>query len=160
MRARTAVRRCQPLLPDDQPREERSVVLALRWLADDEQRPEPAGDEHGADQVGSPDGPLFDHAAEGQGEHDGHDQDRLHEDHASNAERDRLRDEANALGKQPEEPDRLRHEPGQEPRADRFRGLFGGGFLLQHEPEREEECRDEREHDVHAATLRAALLAR
>ena len=59
----------------------------------------------------------------------------------------------NALHGEPEQPDGLTGEPGEEPDADRLRLGGQGGLLLQHEPEREEECSDEREGDVHAATL-------
>ena len=80
-------------------------------------------------------------------------QERLHDHHASDAERDRLGHEAEPLRGEPEQPDGLPSQSGQETRPDRLGRLLGGGLLLQHEPEREEERSDERESDVHAMTL-------
>ena len=139
---------------DHRPGKKRSVVLAFRRLADDEQRCEPAGDERGADDLRPLDGPLLDQPPEWQREHDARNQERLHDDHAPDPESDRLSDEPQALHEEPEQPDGLTCEAGEESRSDRLGRLGRGGLLLQHEPEREEEGGHEREDDVHGPTLR------
>ena len=77
----------------------------------------------------------------------------MHHDHAPDAEGDRLGYEPDALHREPEQPDRLPGQADQETGSHGLVRLLGGGLLLQHETEREEECRGESKGDIHATTL-------
>ena len=140
---------------DDQPAPQRGIGCALLGLRHGQEQRKPSGDDRRADDLDPRDPPPREDPGDREREDDRRDQQGLDDDHASDAERPGLGDEAEPLRREAEQPHRLVHESQDEPAADRLTGLRRGGQLLQHEAEREQKTRHEGQDDVHAASVRA-----